>query len=185
MGKTEGAAVVEIVSEIQRQWKQPFYIAPEKLDQVTFSDATMVSELTDRINALCEEKDRKADGCFCQWSAHYKRLFEGKRNRTKPASDDVTEKGITAGICEGKDSQNLAAGIIMHWSTHEGESGNDRGGAEAYLLISIRFSSSRTVNNINDKTQTPTDHIWYGFCKEIRDPFHVESVWQNGSAVQR
>ena len=59
-GKTEGAAVVEIVSKPPAgKKKQPFYIAPEKLDQVTLSDACMVSELTDRINALCEEKDRK------------------------------------------------------------------------------------------------------------------------------
>lgn len=39
--------------------KLPFYIAPEKLDEVELTDTCMLSELTNRINALCEENDRK------------------------------------------------------------------------------------------------------------------------------
>lgn len=42
-----------------RKKKLPFYIAPEKLDEVELTDTCMLSELTNRINALCEENDRK------------------------------------------------------------------------------------------------------------------------------
>lgn len=42
-----------------RKKKLPFYIAPEKLDEVELTDTCMLSELTNRINALCGETDRK------------------------------------------------------------------------------------------------------------------------------
>ena len=85
-GRTEGAAVVETVSKPPAgKKKQPFYIAPEKLDQVTFSDACMVSELTDRINLKEEEQD------------------ETRIRR-------VTEKGIAAGICEEERRSKFGGG---------------------------------------------------------------------------
>ena len=100
-GKTEGAAVVETVAKPPAgKKKQPVYIAPEKLDQVTFSDACMVSELTDRINALCEEKDRKKlTAAFVNDLLVQKGyLKEDEQDETRIRR--VTEKGIAAGICE-------------------------------------------------------------------------------------
>ena len=110
-GKTEGAATVETVSKAPaRKKKQPFYIAPEKLDQVTFSDACMVSELTDRINALCEEKDRKKlTAAFVNdllVQKGYLKEEEQGENRIKR----VTEKGIAAGICEEERQSKFGGG---------------------------------------------------------------------------
>lgn len=39
--------------------KLPFYIAPGKLDEVELTDACMISELTNRINELCDEEGQK------------------------------------------------------------------------------------------------------------------------------
>ena len=110
-GKTEGAATVETVSKTPaRKKKQPFYIAPEKLDQVTFSDACMVSELTDRINALCEEKDRKkltaafVNDLLVQKGYLKEEEQDGTRIRR------VTEKGIAAGICEEERRSKFGGG---------------------------------------------------------------------------
>ncbi len=100
-GKTEGAAVVEIVSKPQAgKKKQPFYIAPEKLDQVTFSDACMVSELTDRINALCEEKDRKKLTAAFVNDLLVQKGYLKEEEQDETRIRRVTEKGIAAGICE-------------------------------------------------------------------------------------
>ena len=42
-----------------RKKKLPFYIAPGKLDEVELTDTCMISELTNRINELCNEEDQK------------------------------------------------------------------------------------------------------------------------------
>ena len=110
-GKTEGAAVVEIVSKPPAgKKKQPFYIAPEKLDQVTLSDACMVSELTDRINALCEEKDcKKLTAAFVNDLLVQKGyLKEEEQDETRIRR--VTEKGIAAGICEEERRSKFGGG---------------------------------------------------------------------------
>ena len=110
-GKTEGAAVVEIVSKPPAgKKKQPFYIAPEKLDQVTFSDTCMVSELTDRINALCEEKDcKKLTAAFVNDLLVQKGyLKEEEQDETRIRR--VTEKGIAAGICEEERRSKFGGG---------------------------------------------------------------------------
>lgn len=100
-GKTEGAAVVETVSKpLAGKKKQPFYIAPEKLDQVTFSDACMVSELTDRINALCEEKDRKKLTAAFVNDLLVQKGYLKEEEQDETRIRRVTEKGIAAGICE-------------------------------------------------------------------------------------
>ena len=100
-GKTEGAAVVETVSKPPAgKKKQPFYIAPEKLDQVTFSDACMVSELTDRINALCEEKDRKKLTAAFVNDLLVQKGYLKEEEQDETRIRRVTEKGIAAGICE-------------------------------------------------------------------------------------
>lgn len=42
-----------------RKKKLPFYIAPGKLDEVELTDTCMISELTNRINELCDEEGQK------------------------------------------------------------------------------------------------------------------------------
>ena len=110
-GKTEGAAVVEIVSKPPaRKKKQPFYIAPEKLDQVTFSDACMVSELTDRINALCEEKDRKKLTAAFVNDLLVQKGYLKEEEQDETRIRRVTEKGIAAGICEEERRSKFGGG---------------------------------------------------------------------------
>ena len=110
-GKTEGAAVVEIVSKPPAgKKKQPFYIAPEKLDQVTFSDACMISELTDQINALCGEKDRKKlTAAFVNellvQKGYLKEEVQGETHVRR-----VTEKGTAAGIREEERRSKFGSG---------------------------------------------------------------------------
>ncbi len=52
---------ITVAASPARKKKLPFYIAPGKLDEVELTDTCMISELTNRINALCEEdqKNRK------------------------------------------------------------------------------------------------------------------------------
>ena len=110
-GKTEGAAVVEIVSKPPAgKKKQPFYIAPEKLDQVTFSDACMVSELTDRINALCEEKDRKKLTAAFVNDLLVQKGYLKEEEQDETRIRRVTEKGIAAGICEEERRSKFGGG---------------------------------------------------------------------------
>ena len=110
-GKTEGAAVVEIVSKPPAgKKKQPFYIAPGKLDQVTFSDACMVSELTDRINALCEEKDRKKLTAAFVNDLLVQKGYLKEEEQDETRIRRVTEKGIAAGICEEERRSKFGGG---------------------------------------------------------------------------
>ncbi len=110
-GKTEGAATVETVSKtLARKKKQPFYIAPEKLDQVTFSDACMVSELTDRINALCEEKDRKKLTAAFVNDLLVQKGYLKEEEQDETRIRRVTEKGIAAGICEEERRSKFGGG---------------------------------------------------------------------------
>ena len=110
-GKTEGAAVVEIVSKpLAGKKKQPFYIAPEKLDQVTFSDACMVSELTDRINALCEEKDRKKLTAAFVNDLLVQKGYLKEEEQDETRIRRVAEKGIAAGICEEERRSKFGGG---------------------------------------------------------------------------
>ena len=110
-GKTEGAAVVETVSKPPAgKKKQPVYIAPEKLDQVTFSDACMVSELTDRINALCEEKDRKKLTAAFVNDLLVQKGYLKEEEQDETRIRRVTEKGIAAGICEEERRSKFGGG---------------------------------------------------------------------------
>ena len=110
-GKTEGAAVVETVSKPPAgKKKQPFYIAPEKLDQVTFSDACMVSELTDRINALCEEKDRKKLTAAFVNDLLVQKGYLKEEEQDETRIRRVTEKGIAAGVCEEERRSKFGGG---------------------------------------------------------------------------
>ena len=110
-GKTEGAAVVETVSKPPAgKKKQPLYNAPEKLDQVTFSDACMVSELTDRINALCEEKDRKKLTAAFVNDLLVQKGYLKEEEQDETRIRRVTEKGIAAGICEEERRSKFGGG---------------------------------------------------------------------------
>lgn len=42
-----------------KQQKRPFYIEPERLEQLELQEDAKVSDLANQINALCEDKDRK------------------------------------------------------------------------------------------------------------------------------
>ena len=110
-GKTEGVATVETVAKAPaRKKKQSFYIAPEKLDQVTFSDSCMISELTDQINALCGEKDRKKlTAAFVNellvQKGYLKEEVQGETHVRR-----VTEKGTAAGIREEERRSKFGGG---------------------------------------------------------------------------
>ncbi len=131
-GKTEGVATVETVSKAPaRKKKQPFYIAPEKLDQVTFSDSCMISELTDQINALCGEKDRKKlTAAFVNellvQKGYLKEEVQGETRVRR-----VTEKGTAAGI-------------------REEERRSKFGGGHYYALIHTRESQEMIVAELKE-----------------------------------
>ena len=83
-----------------RKKKLPFYIAPEKLDEVELTDTCMLSELTNRINALCEEPDRKKlTAAFVNQLLVEKGYLE-EVLRGEEKVKRVTEKGKAAGILE-------------------------------------------------------------------------------------
>ena len=131
-GKTEGVATVETVAKAPaRKKKQPFYIAPEKLDQVTFSDSCMISELTDQINALCGEKDRKKlTAAFVNellvQKGYLKEEVQGETRVRR-----VTEKGTAAGI-------------------REEERRSKFGGGHYYALIHTRESQEMIVAELKE-----------------------------------
>ena len=115
-GKTEGAAVVETVSKPPAgKKKQPFYIAPEKLDQVTFSDACMVSELTDRINALCEEKDRKKLTAAFVNDLLVQKGYLKEEEQDETRIRRVTEKGIA--LIHTRESQEMIVAELKAYFT--------------------------------------------------------------------
>lgn len=131
-GKTEGVATVETVAKAPaRKKKQPFYIAPEKLDQVTFSDSCMISELTDQINALCGEKNRKKlTAAFVNellvQKGYLKEEVQGETRVRR-----VTEKGTAAGI-------------------REEERRSKFGGGHYYALIHTRESQEMIVAELKE-----------------------------------
>lgn len=84
----------------KRKKKLPFYIAPEKLDEVELTDTCMITELTSRINELCEDKDRKK---LTAAFVNSLLLEKGYLEEVTEGEDKVkhaTEKGIAAGIQE-------------------------------------------------------------------------------------
>ena len=83
-----------------RKKKLPFYIVPEKLDEVELTDTCMLSELTNRINALCEEKDRKKlTASFINQLLVEKGYLE-ETVQGEEKIKRVTEKGRAVGIRE-------------------------------------------------------------------------------------
>ena len=83
-----------------RKKKLPFYIAPEKLDEVELTDTCMLSELTNRINALCGETDRKKlTASFINQLLVEKGYLE-ETVQGEEKIKRVTEKGRAVGIRE-------------------------------------------------------------------------------------
>ena len=111
-GKSKiGGMIVETVSKAPaRKTKRPFSITPEKLDEVVLSDACMLSELTDQINALCSAKDMKkltaASVNDLLVQKGYLKEEEQEENRIKR----VTEKGIAVGIQEEERRSKFGGG---------------------------------------------------------------------------
>ena len=131
-GKTEGVATVETVAKAPaRKKKQPFYIAPEKLDQVTFSDSCMISELTDQINALCGEKDRKKLTAAFVNELLVQKGYLKEEVQGETCVRRVTEKGTAAGI-------------------REEERRSKFGGGHYYALIHTRESQEMIVAELKE-----------------------------------
>ena len=93
--------IVETTTAVPaRKRKLPFYIAPEKLAEVELTDTCMLSDLTNRINALCEDKEqKKLTASFVNQllvqEGYLEEVTEGEENIKR-----VTEKGKAAGIRE-------------------------------------------------------------------------------------
>ena len=95
-----GMTVDTTTAASTRKKKLPFYIAPEKLDEVELTDTCMLSELTNRINALCEEPDRKKlTAAFVNQLLVEKGYLEEVLQGEEKVKH-VTEKGKAAGILE-------------------------------------------------------------------------------------
>ena len=76
------------------------HISPEKLDEVELTDTCMLSELTNRINALCEENDRKKlTASFINQLLVEKGYLE-ETVQGEEKIKRVTEKGRAVGIRE-------------------------------------------------------------------------------------
>ena len=95
-----GMTVDTTTAVAARKKKLPFYIVPEKLDEVELTDTCMLSELTNRINALCEEPDRKKlTAAFVNEllveKGYLEEVLQGEEKVKR-----VTEKGKAAGILE-------------------------------------------------------------------------------------
>ena len=101
MGTESAQMTVETtIAAPARKRKLPFYIAPEKLDEVELTDTCMLSDLTNRINALCEDQDRKkltasfVNQLLVQ-EGYLEEVMEGEEKVKR-----VTGKGKAAGIRE-------------------------------------------------------------------------------------
>ena len=86
-----------------RKKKLPFYIAPGKLDEVELTDTCMISELTNRINELCNEEDqknrKKLTAAFVNTLLIQKGYIE-EATEGEEKVKHITEKGKEAGIQE-------------------------------------------------------------------------------------
>ena len=86
-----------------RKKKLPFYIAPGKLDEVELTDTCMISELTNRINELCDEEDqknrKKLTAAFVNTLLIQKGYIE-EATEGEEKVKHVTEKGKEVGIQE-------------------------------------------------------------------------------------
>lgn len=90
----------------QKQQKRPFYIEPERLDQLELQEDARVSDLTNQINALCEETDRKKltarflNELLVNAGYLYDEEVDGKKQ--KRVSELGTQAGIKEELRQGK-----------------------------------------------------------------------------------
>ena len=107
-----------------RKKKLPFYIAPGKLDEVELTDTCMISELTNRINELCDE--------------------EGQKNRKKLTAAFVNTLLIQKGyIEEATEDEEKVAGI-------QEEERYGKYGRKYYALIHTRESQEMILGELRE-----------------------------------
>ena len=107
-GSTSGERLQTVLSDEEaaetgstRKKKLPFYIEPQRLDQVEFTDKCRLTELTNKINELCpaDKEHKKLAASFINElliaEGYLEEVTEGE-NKTKR----VTEKGRSVGIDE-------------------------------------------------------------------------------------
>ena len=94
---------ITVAASPAREKKLPFYIAPGKLDEVELTDTCMISELTNRINELCDEEDqknrKKLTAAFVNTLLIQKGYIE-EATEGEEKVKHITEKGKEAGIQE-------------------------------------------------------------------------------------
>ena len=109
--------------------KLPFYIAPGKLDEVELTDTCMISELTNRINELCDEEGqknrKKLTAAFVNTLLIQKGYIE-EATEGEEKVKHITEKGKEAGIQE-EERQWQVWKKVLRINSYEGESGDDFG----------------------------------------------------------
>lgn len=107
-GSTTGERLQTVLSDEEaaetgstRKKKLPFYIEPQKLDEVELTDKCRLTELTNKINELCpaDKEHKKLAASFINElliaEGYLEEITEGE-NKTKR----VTEKGRSVGIDE-------------------------------------------------------------------------------------
>lgn len=107
-GSTSGEKPQTVLSDEEaaetgstRKKKLPFYIEPQKLDEVELTDKCRLTELTDKINELCpaDKEHKKLAASFINElliaEGYLEEITDGE-NKTKR----VTEKGRSVGIDE-------------------------------------------------------------------------------------
>lgn len=107
-GSTSGERLQTVLSDEEaaetgstRKKKLPFYIEPQKLDEVELTDKCRLTELTNKINELCpaDKEHKKLAASFINElliaEGYLEEVTEGE-NKTKR----VTEKGRSVGIDE-------------------------------------------------------------------------------------
>ena len=94
---------ITVAASPAREKKLPFYIAPGKLDEVELTDTCMISELTNRINELCDEEGqknrKKLTAAFVNTLLIQKGYIE-EATEGEEKVKHITEKGKEAGIQE-------------------------------------------------------------------------------------
>lgn len=107
---------------IARKKKLPFYIVPQRLDEVEVTDRRTVSELVEVINALVKDPDRKK-----LTAAFVNRLLLEKGYLCEEVHEEksdkrVTEEGYAAGMREEKRSGRMGTSYYAIYHTRESQS---------------------------------------------------------------
>lgn len=119
-GKRASLTMEDTKSLPRKKTKQPFYIEPQKLDRIELSDQCMLSELVNRINQLCDDKEiKKLTAAFVN-ELLMKEGFIEEVAQGEEKTKRVTDKGKTAGIIE--EERNSSYGRHYYALIHTKES---------------------------------------------------------------